>query len=339
MGGYETDTTCQKTLDRFVKEMGDNYNDITITGHSKGGNLAQYATIKNGDRIDRCVSFDGQGFNKDFIAENKALIEANKDKITSINAYNDYVNILLTPIAGEIVYLNCNEDIPDSHSSYALWEANKGLTDENGDFNRHVKQSEDIVKLKEGLDDLIDSIGDLPDYMQKEIFSLLGTIAGLIFDHDLTDKEILRDVWKTLMQFEKTFHFRYPADFLTIMNLIKLLRELSKGDKKSSQSNRKKVARTAGNAARTTIKCKLSGFSRASEEMSSMSSRLINIASEIKANSANDDIQIARSINRCLDALNDYNHTIKNFSASLQSIKHLYDECESSIASEAFAAD
>lgn len=39
----------------------ESYDSITVTGHSKGGNKAQYVTVLS-DKVDRCISMDGQGF-------------------------------------------------------------------------------------------------------------------------------------------------------------------------------------------------------------------------------------------------------------------------------------
>ena len=51
----------------YIKNLPKEYgNNITVTGHFKGGNKAQYVTIVT-DRIGRCVSFDGQGFSKEFL--------------------------------------------------------------------------------------------------------------------------------------------------------------------------------------------------------------------------------------------------------------------------------
>ena len=43
--------------------------NIIVTGHSKGGNKAQYVTInsKYNDLIDKCFSFDGQGMSPEAI--------------------------------------------------------------------------------------------------------------------------------------------------------------------------------------------------------------------------------------------------------------------------------
>lgn len=80
-------------------------NNITVTGHSKGGNKAQYVTIVT-DRIGECVSFDGQGFSQEFLEYYKQEIKDKSSKITSICGKFDYVNALLFPIAGEIKYID-----------------------------------------------------------------------------------------------------------------------------------------------------------------------------------------------------------------------------------------
>ena len=75
-------------------------NNITIVGHSKGGNEAMYTTMssKHADRITRCVSIDGQGFSPE--AKNHWESEyygtgeykERVDKIISVSGQYDYVN-------------------------------------------------------------------------------------------------------------------------------------------------------------------------------------------------------------------------------------------------------
>lgn len=115
------DTPLQKAAYEYIKrqqatlkEYSNNPSDIhiTVSGHSKGGNFAMYSTIMNekeeknnpdGNKItiDNCLSFDGQGFNKDFVKENKKIINKCKNKMTSINAYTDAINLLLTEVSGK----------------------------------------------------------------------------------------------------------------------------------------------------------------------------------------------------------------------------------------------
>lgn len=72
---------------------------ITVTGHSKGGNKAQYVTInsKYRDLIKYCFSYDGQGFSKEAteVFKNR-LSEYDKSvkKLYGFNGENDFVNSL-----------------------------------------------------------------------------------------------------------------------------------------------------------------------------------------------------------------------------------------------------
>lgn len=72
--------------------------NIVVTGHSKGGNKAQYVTMfaKNRDRITQCISLDGQGFSNeamDAMQKHDDFAEQ-RDKITLVCGENDYVHVL-----------------------------------------------------------------------------------------------------------------------------------------------------------------------------------------------------------------------------------------------------
>ena len=78
--------------------------NITVSGHSTAGNIAQYVTItypkyegfNEINDIDRCVSVDGQGFSLEFLdyPEYKELIYGRADKITSIVPHISFVGSL-----------------------------------------------------------------------------------------------------------------------------------------------------------------------------------------------------------------------------------------------------
>ena len=76
---------------------------ITATGHSKGGNKAKYITILN-ETVNRCVSFDGQGFSDKFFDNYKKEIALRQKFITNHNVDYDYVNILMNDIGERIYY-------------------------------------------------------------------------------------------------------------------------------------------------------------------------------------------------------------------------------------------
>ena len=70
---------------------------ITVSGHSKGGNKAQFIAMKS-DSVKSCFSFNGQGFSpeaiKMFESESGSAFWKKCDKIKSLCSENDYVNVL-----------------------------------------------------------------------------------------------------------------------------------------------------------------------------------------------------------------------------------------------------
>lgn len=65
-----SDTIQQERAAEYINNLPLKYgNDLTVSGHSKGGNKAQYVTIVT-DRVERCLSQDGQGFSPEFLKKN-----------------------------------------------------------------------------------------------------------------------------------------------------------------------------------------------------------------------------------------------------------------------------
>ena len=87
-----TDTTCQKKALNYIENL--QYDNITVCGHSKGGNKAQYVTITS-DKVNRCISMDGQGFSKEFIDKYSAEIEQKGKLIKNYSYKDDFVHILM----------------------------------------------------------------------------------------------------------------------------------------------------------------------------------------------------------------------------------------------------
>lgn len=74
---------------------------VIVTGHSKGGNKAQFVTMetKYDNLIDACYSVDGQGFSEEAIAEwkeryGKKEYRKRVQKLNGIHGENDYVSVL-----------------------------------------------------------------------------------------------------------------------------------------------------------------------------------------------------------------------------------------------------
>jgi len=169
-GGYSniTDTAQQKkALEYFDSQIYDEKGNIMVsgniyvTGHSKGGNKAQYVGVLRGELINHVYSFDGQGFGQAFLIKYKDLIEENRSKITSISNEYDFVNILLFPIAGERKYIKSNTSLGSNfdlgaalvhkfggwHSPYSMFKLDK---EGNVVLNERVDQS-DLMREIQGL--------------------------------------------------------------------------------------------------------------------------------------------------------------------------------------------
>lgn len=140
-GGYEwkdnflglgtADTEAQEKALRFVDSL-EKYDDITVVGHSKGGNKSMYCAILS-DKVGRCVSLDGQGFSREFLEKYAAEIEKNAYKITSISLDKDFVHILLNTLPGITeIHVRSEDHItgPKCHTPAALF---RYTINENGE--------------------------------------------------------------------------------------------------------------------------------------------------------------------------------------------------------------
>lgn len=80
---------------------------LVVTGHSKGGNKAQYVMMstKYDNLVDVCYNVDGQGFSEAAVdgwrAEYGEGFEERRNKIVGIFGENDYVNVLGNSIVAE----------------------------------------------------------------------------------------------------------------------------------------------------------------------------------------------------------------------------------------------
>ncbi len=149
-GAFCETTDIQRVADDFIKHECGIYDDIVVTGHSKGGNLAQYVTVMRQESVSSCLSFDGQGFSDELIEENAEAVKTASPKIRSVSAYNDFVNILLTSIAGECIYVANEASAAAAHSPVTLLTENE--FDDEGNFIS-MKEQSPLTKCLSGLTD------------------------------------------------------------------------------------------------------------------------------------------------------------------------------------------
>lgn len=184
-GLYETDTECQKKALEYINSLP--YARVTVTGHSKGGNKAQYVTILS-DKVDCCVSMDGQGFCAEFLEEYAYEIEQKGDCIKNYYLENDFVNILLFPIPNsEQICIDGGRisDFGKNHSPSAFFQYYK---DETGDTRLMIDEENNVLlkltsqgemmALAHEFTCFIENV--MPEDKQKQVAIYLGLFVALL---------------------------------------------------------------------------------------------------------------------------------------------------------------
>ena len=185
-GGYVEDTYCQKESADYINGLPTKYGEaITVSGHSKGGNRAQYVTIVT-DRVARCVSYDGQGFSEEFLTKYRDRIEERAHRIHSISAADDVVNCLLYSIAGIKTYVLTEDqgnDIFNYHKPNIL-------LDESGNLRPEGAQSELSRFINEYTTYIV---SNMPEPERSRTIN--GLIDGVV---ELLDKGEKNFTWETI---------------------------------------------------------------------------------------------------------------------------------------------
>lgn len=179
VGAVEEDSTEQDNALTFfndcINKAGEYgvIGDVVVSGHSKGGNLAQYVTIVSG-MVDRCLSYDGQGFSDSFMSKYASEIEQNGSKITCVSANYDFVHCVLNPIYNAQYYYVDVNLIPDEFSarSLAWFHMPILILDENGNIKPFVEESEFSAMLHVVSNSIVD-IGDNDLDNMKTVWKIL----------------------------------------------------------------------------------------------------------------------------------------------------------------------
>ena len=103
------------------------YRFVTVTGHSKGGNKAKYIAIMD-DSVDRCLSFNGQGFSDEFLETFGDQVTLNQVKIENHNTDRDFIGILLNPVGNTTYYKGFGTEgfFWKNHSACSFFDFNHG---------------------------------------------------------------------------------------------------------------------------------------------------------------------------------------------------------------------
>ena len=194
-GGNLADTTQQKNALQWYREIYrefglENYS-VTLTGHSKGGNKSKYITVLD-ETVNRCISFDGQGFSDVFIHTYADLILKRQEKIENHNVDYDYVNLLLNDIGETTFYKRFNTDgnILENHCPNAFMKFS-----EDNSFELVVNpegQSREMIAMDELLNAMLRA---MPENQKDSTLNMLGDIVNACFPIGASNtKDKLRNI-------------------------------------------------------------------------------------------------------------------------------------------------
>lgn len=192
-GGNVTDTPHQENAlewyqNAYQKNGLDQY-EVTLSGHSKGGNKAKYITLLD-NSVDHCVSFDGQGFSDEFINKYSQQIAGRQSIIENHNVDYDFVNLLLNDV-GETTYYKGfdygNGGFLENHCPNTFMNF-----DETGSFTINVNPNGQAPEMK-ALDQFLNNlIRSMPEDQQTNTLSCLNVIVNRVFSiGDYTSEENL----------------------------------------------------------------------------------------------------------------------------------------------------
>lgn len=176
------------------------YDNITVTGHSKGGNKAMYVAITS-DKVNRCVSMDGQGFSQEFMDKYAAEIEEKGQIISNYSIKTDYVHVLLFQPPGSN-QISCEgyrigKDIKRHHQPFTYFQIDENgqiVLDKDGKplvttkINGQPIQDDPSVVMIHGFTAFVMNIATPED--KEKIVNLIATLADMMMGEDSSMEEI-----------------------------------------------------------------------------------------------------------------------------------------------------
>ena len=220
---FDSSLVCEPDDVPLCAEKKINKNDytITVTGHSKGGNKAKFITLMD-DSVDRCVSFDGQGFSDEFMEQYKDRINERGNLITNYNADKDFVNILLNDV-GQTHYLFAQNYGTTSFFENHSPEVMLNFSMESGRTVAQLADEGVRSPIMRELDLLINNFLrnfkhlELPEesYIKQNLLNMLGEVIQCCMDPDNKSKIVA--VFSVLKDKEKrdagVIFLQYLADY------------------------------------------------------------------------------------------------------------------------------
>lgn len=232
-GGAATNTSDgvstpqqQNALEWYENLNLDQYDSVTVSGHSKGGNKAKYITLMNSaNSVDRCLSFDGQGFSDEFYDRYSNRIGERQHLIENHNVEGDYVNILLNDV-GETTYYKAHNigemGIAENHCPNTFFAVG-----EDGTLYMVPGEQNGTMEMA---DDFLNSyLRTLPEGDKQATLNFIGEIAQMCLGDEKVDMQNLLDVFlegdnikhtARLLAYLRVYDQKYPEFADSIKKLL-----------------------------------------------------------------------------------------------------------------------
>ncbi|ALP90668.1 hypothetical protein HMPREF1084_01339 [Clostridium butyricum 60E.3] len=211
-GAYEYDTEQQIYALNYVNSI--DSDKIIVTGHSKGGNKAQYTTVRS-PKVIKCVSINGQGFSNEFINKYKKLIDGNKEKIIAVNSKYDYVNCLFNSVAGETHYIKTSFQF-----NPLFYHKGSIMLDYDGNLRDETSRS---IFAKIINDFSTSLVSDLPDDLKSiTVDGLISGIEAVLCKKQSSDR-IIKIIGSVLIMMTYGKYFKIKETFALSYMVIQFL--------------------------------------------------------------------------------------------------------------------
>ena len=204
-GGYMADTESQDEALKYVNAIAEKYKctDIVVSGHSKGGNLAQYVALmcEDSNIVSKALSYDGQGFSPEFIEMHENEIKQNRHKLYHISAFGDIVNELFIPLTPEThrTYVYAENLIP--FFGPVSYHYPNCIFDDNGNIFENTKPSFMGLFIKKFSEHILENCETLEkEVMFYEAMWATAYLVGIFIEKDY--KQVYDD---TLCEVSKLF--------------------------------------------------------------------------------------------------------------------------------------
>lgn len=181
----------------MVEKHGGN-RDIYVSGHSQGGNNAQFVTMRSayGERIKRCISLDGPGFSNRFVEDTKRMygdgyFESQRQKIYGYHGKSDFVS----PLGQQDI-------IPKDHVHYLDYGDADGIVNYHAIEGLFAVDSEGKMILPPRLKGLYGDGSDCSDF-RKLVIALADRVKELPQDQQERAAEIVMKLCENMGGGEK----------------------------------------------------------------------------------------------------------------------------------------